>query len=103
MEVDMLSDPARFAQAVRGLAQDAHRALRRSSSPATLRGLSRRIDTLVAALGDRRRGGLGAWLDNLGREVRLAAQRAALSPCLHPCGAMNSSRWQMSGRPSPGR
>ena len=42
-----LSDPARFAQAIRGLAYDAHRTLRHSPSPAALRKLSRRIDALV--------------------------------------------------------
>ena len=75
-----LSDPARFAQAIRGLAHDAHRTLRHSPSPAALRGLSRRIDALAAALGDRRDGPLGTWLDNLGREVRSApAQRTEAS------------------------
>jgi hypothetical protein len=72
MEVNSLSDPARFAQAIRSLARDAHRTLSHSPSAAALRGLSRRIDALAAALGDRRGGPLGAWLDNLGREVRSA-------------------------------
>ena len=68
-----LSDPARFAKAIRVLAYDAHRTLTHSPSPAALRGLSRRIEALASALGDRREGPLGTWLDNLGREVRSAA------------------------------
>lgn len=68
-----LSDPARFAQAVRGLAYDTHRTLKHSPSPAVLRRLSRRIELLESALGDRRGGPLRSWLDNLGREVRAAA------------------------------
>jgi hypothetical protein len=72
-----LSDPARFAQAIRGLAYDAHRTLKHSPSPAALRKLSRRIELLGSALGDRRGGPLGTWLDNLGREVRSAALRRA--------------------------
>ena len=74
---DSLSDPARFAQAVRGLAHDAHRTLTHSPSPAALRQLSRRIELLGSALGDRRGGPLGSWLDNLGREVRSAAVHRA--------------------------
>ena len=77
MEIDTLSDPARFAQAIRGLARDAHETLTHSPSPAALRGLSRRIDVLASALGDRRGGPLGTWLDNLGREVRSAAVHRA--------------------------
>ena len=77
MEIDTLSDPARFAQAIRGLARDAHRTLRNSPSAAALCGLSRRIDTLAASLGDRRGGPLGTWLDNLGRNVRSAAVHRA--------------------------
>ena len=76
---DTLSDPARFAQAIRGLAYDAHRTLRDSPTPAALRKLSRRIEDLSSALGDRRVGPLGSWLDNLGREVRSAAVRRARS------------------------
>ena len=68
------SDPARFARAIRGLAYNAHRTLRHSPSPAALRGISRRIDALAAALGDRREGPLGTWLDNLGQEVRSATE-----------------------------
>jgi hypothetical protein len=67
-----LSDPARFAQAVRSLARDAHRTLTHSPSPGALRQLSRRIELLGSALGERRGGPLGTWLDNLGREVRSA-------------------------------
>ncbi len=69
----LLSDPARFAQAIRDLAYDAHRTLTHSPSPSALRQLSRRIELLGSALGDRRGGPLGTWLDNLGREVRSAA------------------------------
>jgi hypothetical protein len=73
MEINTLSDPARFAQAIRALALDAHRTLTHSPSAAALRRLSRRIEFLSSALGDRRRGPLGTWLDNLGREVRSTA------------------------------
>ena len=48
---DTLSDPARFAQAIRGLAHDAHRTLTHSPSPAALRELSRRIDVLASLSG----------------------------------------------------
>jgi hypothetical protein len=82
MEINMLSDPAQFAQAIRDLARDAHQ-LRHSPSAAALWGLSRRIEVLVSALGDRRGGPLGTWLDNLGREVRSAAVHRAASSC--PC------------------
>ena len=47
MEINTLSDPARFARAIRGLAHDAHRTLTHSPSPAALRKLSRRIEVLV--------------------------------------------------------
>jgi hypothetical protein len=77
MEMNTLSDPARFAQAIRGLARDAHQTLRHSPSAAALRRLSRRIELLAAALGDRREGPVGTWLDNLGREVRSAAVHRA--------------------------
>ncbi len=77
METTALSNPPLFAQAIRGLARDAHRTLRRSPSPAALRELSRRIELLASALGDRRGGPLGIWVDNLGREVRSAAVRRA--------------------------
>ena len=70
MEINTLSDPARFAQAIRALARDAHQTLTHSPSAAALRGLSRRIDVLASVLGDRRGGPLGTWLDSLGREVR---------------------------------
>jgi hypothetical protein len=86
MEISTLSDPARFAEAIRGLAYDAHRALTHSPSPAALGRLSRRIDLLGSALGDRREGPLGTWLDDLGREVRSAAVRRAGSyrpMCVH--------------------
>jgi hypothetical protein len=69
---DTLSDPARFAEAIRALAQDAHQ-LRHSPSAVALWGLSRRIEILASVLGDRRGGPLGTWLDNLDREVRSAA------------------------------
>jgi hypothetical protein len=77
-EINTLSDPARFAQAIRDLAQDAHRTLKHSPSPAALRKLSRRIEFLSSALGDRRGGPVGTWLDGLGREVQSAA--------VHPAG-----------------
>jgi hypothetical protein len=73
MEINTLSDPARYSQAIRGLAQDAHRTLRHSPSPVALRKLSRRIELLASALNDRRGGPLGTWLDSLGREVSSAA------------------------------
>jgi hypothetical protein len=73
MDINTLSDPARFAQAIRGLARDAHRTLIHTQSPAALRRLSWRIEVLSSALGDRHRGPLGAWLESLGREVRSAA------------------------------
>ena len=75
-----LSAPARFAQAVRGLALDAHRTLTRSPSEAALQRLSRRIAVLVEALEDRRRSPIAAWLDNLERDVQSAARRARPKP-----------------------
>ena len=81
MEDDSLWDPDRFAQAIRALARDAHRTLTHAPSSAALWGLSRRVDALAAALGDRHGGPLGTWLDNLGREVRSAA-RASRPMCL---------------------
>ena len=78
MEINTLSDPARFAQAIRGLAREAHQ-LRHSPSEAALRGLTRRIELLASALGDRRGGPLGTWLDSLGQEVRSAAVHRARS------------------------
>ena len=72
METQTLPDQAWFAQAIRDLARDAHETLIHSPPPATFRGLTRRIDILAAALGDRREGPVGTWLDNLGREVRSA-------------------------------
>jgi hypothetical protein len=74
-----LSDPARFADAIRALARDAHR-LRDSQSPTAHLMLSRRIETLTSVLGDRRGSPLGSWLDNLGRELQTAAVHAAMSP-----------------------
>jgi hypothetical protein len=74
MNVHTLSDPAQLAQAIRGLARDAHQTLTHHCPSATaLRGLSRRIERLGSALGDRRTGPLGSWLDSLGREVQSAA------------------------------
>ncbi len=78
MEITTLSDPAQFAQAIRGLARDAHETLTHPSA-ATLRKLFRRIELLTFALDDRRTGPVGAWLDSLGREVRSAAHRAGSS------------------------
>jgi hypothetical protein len=77
MGISTLSDPARLATAIRGLAYDAHRTLSHTPSPADLRRLTRRIELLGSALGDRRGGPLGAWLDSLGREVRSAAVHRA--------------------------
>ena len=77
MEINTLSDPALFAQAIRGLARDAHRTLTHSSSPAALQRFSRRIELLAAALGDRPGSPVKTWLDNLGREVRSAAVHRA--------------------------
>jgi hypothetical protein len=79
MEIYALSDPARFAEEIRALAQDAQR-LRHAPSAAALRGLSRRIDVLASALGDRRCGPLGTWLENLGNEVRSTAVQRSRSP-----------------------
>ena len=70
---DTLSDPARFAQAIRGLAYDAHRTLTHSPSPAALRRLARRIESCRLPSGTAAAARSGAWLDNLGREVRSAA------------------------------
>jgi hypothetical protein len=72
-----LSDPARFAQAIRDLAYDAHRTLKHSRSPAALRKLARRIEVLSSVLGDRQGDPLKAWLDSAGREVRSVANRRA--------------------------
>ena len=84
MEISTLSDPARFAQAIRSLARDAHQTLTDSPSPTALWGLSQRIELLASALDDRRGGPLGTWLDNLGREVRSAAIHRVGS-CNHMC------------------
>ena len=73
MEIHTLSDPARFAQAIRDLAGDAHRTLAHAPSAAALRGLSRRIERLTFALDDRCGSPVGSWLESLGREVRVAA------------------------------
>jgi hypothetical protein len=73
MDINTLSDPAGFAQAIRDLAGDAHRTLTHASSPVALRKLSGRIERLSSALGDRRGGPIGTWLESLGREVRSAA------------------------------
>jgi len=72
MEISTLSDPAQFAQAIRGIARDAHRTLTHSPSAAALRGLSRRIELMAVALDDCRAGPLGTWLDSLGRDERRA-------------------------------
>jgi hypothetical protein len=79
MDTRTLSDPPRFAQAIRELARDAHRSLAHSPSPAALRGLSRRIELLSSALDDRPEIPIAAWLVNLGREVRCAAAGRAAS------------------------
>jgi hypothetical protein len=77
MKSNTLSDPSRFAQAIRDIAYDAHRTLAHTPSPRALRGLSRRIDLLASALDHRRGGSLETWLDNLRREVRSATVRRA--------------------------
>jgi hypothetical protein len=80
MELTTMSDPARFAQAIRRLALETHHTLGHSPSATALRWLSRRIEALASELGDRREGPLGHWLDSLGHEVRVAAvQRARAS------------------------
>jgi hypothetical protein len=84
MEIHTLSDPARFAQAIRDLARDAHQTLQHAPSQAALRGLSRRVERLASALGDRRGGPVASWLESLGREVRVAA-------ALHRGGASRRS------------
>jgi hypothetical protein len=84
MEIHTLSDPACFALAVRTLAREAHQ-LRHSSSAVAARRLSRRIELLASALGDRRGSPVGTWLDRLGREVRCVAvhpPRAARRMCI---------------------
>jgi hypothetical protein len=75
MDINTMSDPARFAGAIRGLAYEAHRTLAQSPSPADLRRLTRCIEHLGTALGDRRGGPVATWLDSLAREVRSAAVR----------------------------
>jgi hypothetical protein len=93
MEINMPSDPARFAQAIRVLALDAHHTLGHSPSAAALRRLSRRIELLASVLGDRRRGPHGIWLDSLGRAVRSAAvQRARASRPRGVCASTSPSR-----------
>jgi hypothetical protein len=77
MEINTLSNPPRFAEAIRELALDAHWTLAHSPSAVALRGLSLRIEVLSSALVDCREVPIGAWLDNLGREVRCAAVRHA--------------------------
>jgi hypothetical protein len=86
MHVDTLSDPAQFAQAIRDLARDAHQTLTQSPSAAALRGLTRRIDVLIAVLGNSGGRELRTWLENARREVRAAAvHRAPLSRSLCLC------------------
>lgn len=82
MEINTLSDPTRYAQAIRELAQDAHRTLRHSPSSAALRSLSRRLKLLSSARGDLRDAPVGAWLNGLGRQVHSAAAQRAGS--YHP-------------------
>lgn len=89
MESNALSDPARLAQAVRGLAHDAHAALTHSGSAEALRGLIRRIDVVSLAVNDDGAGSLGAWLRSLRREVRLALAATRRLP-----------RPQRAGRPT---
>lgn len=84
MVMNTLADPAQFAQAVRSLAYDARRTLAHSPSPTALRRLTRRIEGLSSALGERSGGPLKAWLESLGREVRTAAVHQAESS-RHTC------------------
>lgn len=77
MESNTLLDPAQFAQAIRSLAEDAHRTLKHGPSPAAVRRLSRRVELLSSVLGDRRDSPIGAWLASVEREVRSAAVRRA--------------------------
>jgi hypothetical protein len=76
-----LSDPGRFAQAIRDLAHDVHRTLKHSPSQAALRKLARRIEILSSVLGDRQGDPLKAWLDSAGREVWSVAVRQAEASC----------------------
>jgi hypothetical protein len=84
MEMNAMSDPTWLAQAIREVARDAHQTLRHSPSPAALRRISRRIELLSCALGDRRGGPLVTWLDSLGREVRSAAVHRTRTGSSHP-------------------
>ncbi len=77
MGIATLTDPARFARALRRLARDAHQARSLPPSATARRRISRRIGLLASALGDRGEGPIGAWLDNLGREVGSSAPRPA--------------------------
>jgi hypothetical protein len=99
MEINALSDPPRFAQAIRELARDAHRTLEHSPTPAAVRRLSRRIECLSSVLvdGSERPLPIANWLDNLGREVRSAAGRRATVnvPREHAC--CGSGRVQRPG------
>jgi hypothetical protein len=82
---DVLSDPARFAEAIRAVAQDAYQ-LRQSPCAAALQMLSRRIELLTSTLGERRGGPIGTWLDSLEREVRsTAVQQGGLSRSMCIC------------------
>lgn len=84
MDTITLSDPAHFARALRDVARETHEALKHEPTPARLGQLSRRLDALTTALGDRHQGPLGAWLENAGRQVRSAAiqrDRAARRLC----------------------
>lgn len=91
----LLSDPARFAQAIREIAYETHRTLKHSPSRAALRRLARRINILSAVLQDRQDVPLQAWLENAGREVRYAAAHQARSSrptCLCACTAARDLR-----------
>jgi hypothetical protein len=89
MEINMLSDPARFAQAIRELAREAHRTLEHSPTRAAVRRLSRRIECLSSVLADgsERPLPIATWLDNLGREVLSAeGRRGSVNvPGQHAC------------------
>ena len=82
---ETLSDPARFAEALRALAQDAYQ-LRQSPCAAARQMLFRRIELLTSTLGERRGSPIGTWLDNVGREVRsTVVQSGGLSRSMCIC------------------
>ncbi len=69
-----VSDPARFARAIREVARDAHETLTHPAPPRAFRELSRRIEILLNALGENQGAPVRAWLERLGRDVDLSAK-----------------------------